>query len=492
MIKIGEKDIGKRENAGLKLDKKTMISITLALAVVLIFAGVMTQILPTGEFERSENGQIISGTYRENTDYRIPIWKVALSPILCFGSEQAMTGAAIILFIVLVGGAFLILDKCGIMKYIMASLVKGFEKRKYLLLSMMVLVLMGMSSITGILEESITLVPLAVAVSLALGWDSLVGLGISLISVAWGFTAATFNPYNIMTVQKLIGLKIFSGLWLRLIIFAGVYLLLVLFLILYAKKIEKNPEKSLVYESDKLIREKFSVGETQEVLSNGAIKKATRAFIICMALDIVFVAADFIFEMNGAISLPAMAILFTVGGLLSGHLAGLRGRKLFKSFMVGVKTIAPAIPLIILVIAVAYILDKGMIIDTILNSVYGIIDGASPYQAIFIIFAFVIILEFFLGSSTAKAFLIMPILAPLSDMINVTRQSLVTSFCLADGFTNLLFPTSGVMIIAIGLVGVSYGKWLRWSWKLFLINAIFSSAILLLCIAVGYGANDMI
>jgi len=133
-----------------------------------------------------------------------------------------------------------------------------------------------------------------------------------------------------------------------------------------------------------------------------------------------------------------------------------------------------------------------MIIDTILNSVYGIIDGASPYQAIFIIFAFVIILEFFLGSSTAKAFLIMPILAPLSDMINVTRQSLVTSFCLADGFTNLLFPTSGVMIIAIGLVGVSYGKWLRWSWKLFLINAIFSSAILLLCIAVGYGANDMI
>lgn len=482
----------KEEGMGLQLNKKTMISITVVLLAVLVFAGVMTQIMPTGEFERTENGQIISGTYTENADYKMPIWKVALSPILCFGSEQALTGAGIILFIVLIGGSFLILDKCGVMKYIMAFLVEKFGDRKYLLLSLMVLVLMGMSSVTGILEESITLVPLAVAISLALGWDSLVGLGMSLIAIAWGFTAATFNPYNIVTVQKLAGLKIFSGLWLRLIIFAGVYLILVSFLIIYGKRIEKNPEKSLVYESDKLIRDKYSVTETKEVIANPAIKRAARAFVICMVIDIVFVILDFALDMGGAISLPAMAVLFTVGGLLAGHLAGLRGKELLKSFLAGVKAIAPAIPLIVFVIAVAYILDNGMIIDTLLNSAYGVIEGTNPYQAIFILFAFIVVLEFFLGSSTAKAFLVMPIIAPLSDMVNVTRQSVVTSFCLADGFTNLLFPTSGIMIIAIGLVGVSYGKWLRWTWKLFLANAIFSALILVLCVAVNYGAGDMI
>lgn len=482
----------KQDSAGLKLNKKTMVSIFIVLLAVFVFAGAMTQILPRGEFQRTESGQIINGTYAENPDYKIPIWKVVLSPILCLSSEQAVTGIAIILFIVLIGGAFLILDKCGTMKYIMAFLVEKFGKQKYLLLSAMVFVLMGMSSITGILEESITLVPLAVAISLALGWDSLVGLGMSLIATAWGFTAATFNPYNIMTVQKLVGLKMFSGLWLRLIIFAAVYLLLIAFLIVYAKRIEKNPKKSLVYESDKLIRDKFAVTETKAVLSNPLTKKATRAFVICMLLDVVFVIFDFAFDLGGMLSLPAMALLFTVGGLLSGHLAGLRGRELLKNFFTGVKTIAPAVPLIVFVLAGAYILNKGMIIDTILNSVYGFVEDATPYQAIFIVFAFVLVLEFFLGSSTAKAFLIMPILAPLSDMIGITRQSVAVTFCLADGFTNLLFPTSGVMIIAIGLVGVSYGKWLRWSWKLFLFNGALSAVVLAFCVAVNYGAGDMI
>ncbi len=480
------------EGMGLKLNKKTMISICMVLIAVLVFAGAMTQILPRGTFERNESGQVVAGTYTVDEGYTMPLWKIVLSPLLCFGSSEAAVGIAIILFIVLIGGAFLILDKCGILKYIMAYLVGKFGHRKYTLLAVMTFVLMAMSSVTGILEESITLVPLAVAISLALGWDSLTGLGMSLIAVAWGFTAATFNPYNIMTLQTLAGLKVFSGLWLRIPLFLAVYLILTGFLILYAKRIEKRPEKSLVYESDKSIRDKFSVNETTGILKNPLIKKATKAFVICMLLDLVFVALDFIVGAEGMISLPAMAVCFTAGGLVAGSLAGLRGKKLLGSFLTGAKTIAPAVPLIIFVIAIAYILREGRIIDTILNSVYGLLDGASPYQAIFLLFAFIFVLEFFLGSSTAKAFLVMPILVPLSDMIGVTRQSLVTTFCLADGFTNLLFPTSGVMIIAIGIVNVSYGKWLRWSWKLFALNALFTAAMLVLCVAIGYGAKDLV
>ncbi len=479
------------EGMGLKLNKKTMLAIALVLLIVLAFAGVMTQVLPRGEFQRNDSGQVIGGTYAVNGDYVIPIWKILLSPILCFSSSEAMTGAAIIMFIVLIGGSFLILDKCGILKYIMAYLVDKFGKRKYTLLAVMVLALMALSSVTGILEESITLVPLAVAISLALGWDSLTGLGMSLIAIAWGFTAATFNPFNIMTLQKLAGLKMFSGLWLRLLIFIAVYLLLTCFLIIYAKRVEKRPEKSIVYASDNLIREKFSVSQSTEILNNAGIKKATKAFVSCMLLDLVFVGLDFALDTGGTISLPAMAVLFTAGGLIAGSLAGLRGMNLLKSFLTGAKTISPAIPLVVFVIAIAYILKEGMIIDTILNSVYGFLSGATPIQAIFILFAFIFILEFFLGSSTAKAFLVMPILVPLSDMIGITRQSLVTTFCLADGFTNLLFPTSGIMIIAIGLVGVSYGKWLRWSWKLFALNGLVSALMLALCVVIGYGTNDL-
>ena len=416
----------------------------------------------------------------------MPIWKIILSPILCFGSEQAATGIGIIAIIIFVGGSFLILDKCGILKYIMATLINKFSSKKYTLMAVVIFVCMLLSSTAGILEESLTLVPIAVAVSLALGWDSLVGLGLSLISIAWGFTAATFNPFNVVTVQKLAGLEVFSGLWLRLIIFAGVYLILFLFLYTYAKKIEKDPTKSPVFESDKALRRKYSLEDSDAILSDPQIRKGTKAFLICMLIDLGFIILDFVLSTGGALSLPAMAVLFTTGGLLAGYFTGLKGKNLFKSFMQGAKTIAPAIPLIVFVIAISYVLGEGKIMHTLLHTVSDFMQGVSPYSAIFLIFGVIALLELFIGSGTAKAFLIMPLIAPLSDLVGITRQSVVTTFCIADGFTNLLYPTNGLMIIAIGLVSVSYSKWIKWSWKLFVAEFGFSGAIMALMVYIGY------
>jgi uncharacterized ion transporter superfamily protein YfcC len=474
---------------GISLDKKTVIAIISALVIIMAFVGVLTQVLPRGEYDVIvENGyeQIVDGTYKELNDYKMPIWKIFLAPILCFTSSYAGTGILIIVMVVLIGGAFLILDKCGVMKYMMASLIKKFSKRKYTLMAIVIFCCMALSSVAGILEESVTLVPIAVAVSLALGWDSLVGLGLSLVSIAWGFTAATFNPFNVVTVQKLAGLEVFSGLSLRLLVFLGIYLILFAFLFIYAKKIEKNPKKSLVYESDKALREKYKIEDIDAILSNSQTKKGAKAFLICMLIDIFAIALDFVLNLGGGLSLPAMAILFTLGGILAGYFTGIKGKALFKSFLQGAKTIAPVIPVVVFVIAISYILAEAKIMHTILFNVYNLIKELSPYTAIVLLFLLIAFLEFFIGSGTAKAFLIMPLVAPLSDLVGITRQSIVTTFCMADGFTNLLYPTSGIMIIAIGLVGVSYTKWLRWSWKLFLGEFIFSAAMMLLMVAINY------
>ena len=479
----------KNIDLGLQLNKKTMIALTLVLLAVLAFIGVLTQTMPRGEYDVAlQNGHevIVDGTYTPLEDYKMPIWKIILSPVLCFASNQAFTGITIILMIVLIGGSFLILDKCGILKYIMATLIKKFSHKKYTLMAVVIFVCMLLSSTAGILEESITLVPIAVAVSLALGWDSLVGLGLSLVSIAWGFTAATFNPFNVVTVQKLAGLEVFSGLWLRLIIFVGVYLILFFFLYTYAKRIEKNPTRSPVFESDKALREKYNLSHADAVLNDENIRKGSKAFIICMLIDVGFIILDFILNTGGLLSLPAMAILFTTGGLLAGYFTGLKGKNLFLSFLQGAKSIAPAIPLIIFVIAISYVLSEGKIMHTILYELNNVMRGLSPSVAILLLFGVIAVLEFFIGSGTAKAFLIMPLVAPLSDLVGITRQSVVTTFCMADGFTNLLYPTSGIMIIAIGLVGVSYGKWIKWSYKLFIGEFIFSTAIMLLMVAINY------
>lgn len=473
------------KQSGLSINKKTVVLICVLLAAIMAFAGVLTQVLPRGVYETNPDGTIINGTYTQIED-KLPIWKIFLAPILVFGTDTALTGAGIIVIITLIGGTFLILDKCDVLKYIMASIIQKFGSKKYLLLNLVVLACMLLSSTAGILEESVTLVPIAVAISLALGWDSFVGLGMSLIAVAFGFTAATFNPFNVATVQKMAGIPVFSGLAFRIVVFICVYAVLAGFLTAYAKKIEKNPEKSLCRETDVQLREKFSLNDSMSVLSDTKTQKASKAFLYCLLGVLACIILDFILGAEGMVSLPGMAVLFTVGGMLAGHFAGFSGKKLFKSFGEGIKTIAPIIPIIVIILSITYILDQGNIIPTILNFVYNLIQGVSPYTAILMLFVFIVILEFFVGSGTAKAFLIMPLVLPLADMVSVTRQSVALAFCLGDGFTNLLYPTSGIMIVAIGLVNISYGKWLKFSWKLFALEGILSVALMLLAVAINY------
>lgn len=473
------------KQAGLSINKKTVILICVLLAGIMAFAGILTQVLPRGVYETNPDGTIINGTYTQ-IEEKLPVWKIILAPILVFGTETALTGVGIILMITLIGGTFLILDKCNVLKYIMATIINKFGSKKYILLNVMVLACMLLSSTAGILEESVTLVPIAVAISLALGWDSFVGLGMSLIAVAFGFTAATFNPFNVATVQRMAGIPVFSGLGYRIIAFILVYAVLSGFLTVYAKSIEKNPKKSLCYETDIALREKFNLDDSMTVLSDAKIKKASKAFIICLIGVLVCIILDFALGTEGGISLPGMALLFTIGGLLAGHFAGFDGKKLLKSFGEGIKTIAPIIPVIVIILSITYILDQGNIIPTILNFVYNLLQGVSPYAAIILLFVFIVVLEFFVGSGTAKAFLIMPIVLPLADMVEVSRQSVTLAFCLGDGFTNLLYPTSGIMIVAIGLVNISYGKWLKFSWKLFALEGIVSFALMLTAVAINY------
>lgn len=488
-----------KENSkdGIHIDKKTIIGITALLLAVWIAVGALTHIVPRGEYSTfvdPDSGKASITTeseYTPLTDYKMPIWKIIAAPVMVFAEsetrETGMTGLLIIAFIVLMGGTFLLLDRAGVLKYLVAVIIKRFSKKKYLLMAVIVFFFMLLASTAGLLEESVTLVPISVAVALALGWDSLVGLGMSLIAVAFGFTAATFNPFNVMTVQKLAGdIEIFSGLWLRLIVFALVYAVLMLFLVVYAKKIEKNPKKSVAYESDMAIRDKYDVSDVESILSNTLCKKAALSFCICLLLALVCIVLDFIFGVGGTLSMGGIALFFVAGGIIAAYLVGMRGKELLSGFGEGIKSIAPALPLIIIVISIAYILNTGKIMHTILFHIHSLLQNMSPFGAILLIFAFIALLEFFIGSGTAKAFLVMPLVIPLAHLIGISSNTVALTFAMADGFTNLLYPTSGIMIIAIGLIGVSYPKWLKFSWKLFIMEGIVAVFVMFLAVAVGY------
>ncbi len=485
----------------IKIDKKTLLGVTALLLGIILFVGILTQIVPPGAYDTDADGSIINGTYHELTREEVgySFWRIFISPIEMFINEpgDAMTGVIIILVITLIGGTFLILDKSGVLKYMMSVIVKKFAHRKYALLAVMIFACMLLSSFAGILEESVTLVPLAVAISISLGWDSFVGLGISLMSVTFGYAAATFNPFNVGITQSMAGLPMFSGVIFRIFVFAVIYAVVAIFFITYAKKIEKNPKKSLCYESDLELRNSlFNEEDMKKVEDNKNLPRASKAFIyalasvlcitiICLVTNIL-VKNQTVAGIIGYLPLASMAVLFTVGGIRAGKISGLNGKQLRKIFGEGIKTILPCAPIILSIIAITYILKRGMIIDTILYNVYNLISSVNPYVAIVIIFFVICIFEFFIGSGSAKAFLLMPILLPLVNMMGIGEQNLIVAFCLSDGICNVLFPTNALLMVALGMINISFAKYIKCSWKLFLGIFIATIGIILFGTAIGY------
>ncbi len=479
--------------AGIQLNLKTVLMISILAVALVITAGILSHAIPQGAYTESvivDGVEIFAPDSYVQLEDQSPLawWKILLSPFLALNpaNDYFMTGIIIVVFVVIIGGTFLIIDECGVLKYIMGLVVEKFANKKYFLLGLIVFICMLLSSTAGILEEAITLVPIAVAISLALGWDSLVGLGMSLISIAFGFTAATFNPFNVVTIQKMAGLEIYSGLGFRIIIFLVVYAILTAFLILYAKRIEKNPHKSLSYESDLQMRDKYPIDACNDAMKNPRIAKASKAFGICLASVFALIALDFALDMGGTISSAAMPVMFALGAICAAVFSGMSKKDFFKNFGKGIKTILPILPFFILILAIIYVLTEGQILPTILHYAYTHIQGLNPYICILVIFFIIMALEFFIGSGSIKALLTMPVILPLANMLGITSQSVILSFCLGDGFTNLLYPTSGIMIIAIGMVGVTYRKWLKFSAPLFIAEFAASVVFMMLAIAFNY------
>jgi len=388
----------------------------------------------------------------------------------------------------MVGVSFAVLDKSGLMKAVITRIVKAFEGRKYHLLLVISLFFMIIGAFFGIFEEVVPLVPLMLALSYFLGWDALVGLGMSILAVNMGFSAAITNPFTIGVAQKLAGLPLFSGAWLRLIIFATIYAIFAAFLIRYARKIEKNPQASLVFLEDQAERAKYANLQLDSLSEVGSkLGKAMSWFLVCLALIlIVLVAAPFV-PVVASFSMPIVGLLFFIGGIGASLISGAPRSAVIRAMWEGFTGISPAIPLILMAASIKYIVAQGGILDTILYQASQIFSQASPFMAILLIYFLALLIEFFVASGSAKAFLLMPIMIPLADLVGVTRQTTVTAYCFGDGFSNLIYPTNPVLLICLGLTMVSYPKWLKWSFRLWIWILLATFLFLGVAVAIMYG-----
>ena len=297
-----------------------------------------------------------------------------------------------------------------------AAIVNRFSKRRFLLIAVMTFACMFLSSTAGILEESLTLVPIAVAISLAMGWDSLTGIGMSFVAVAFGFTAATFNPFNVITVQKLAGLQVLSGMWLRLIIFVAVYTTLTGFLIYYAKKIEKPLSETAA---------------ADDFTPDHKLSRALLTFAVIVGIGIVFILCSTFIKALQDYTMIAVALMFLIAGIVSPVLTGMKPGELIKHFGKGVTSIFPAVIMILMAASIRFTLEEAKILDTLLHGAVGIADGLPKWAVILFIYLIVLGMNFFIGSGSAKAFMLIPLIVPLAQIFGISSQLCIVLCILA-------------------------------------------------------------
>ena len=490
---------------------------------IIIISAMATWVVPGGEYNR--HTQDVNGIQRtvidkgsfHYIDSQPQTWQVFSAMFEGFERQ-----AGIIVFILMIGGAFWIVNSSksvDIGIYSFLKYTEHLEENKFLrkigvnniIISLIMIMFSVFGAVFGMSEETIAFIVILVPLAISMGYDSIVGVSMVFVAAGLGFAGAVLNPFTIGIAQGIADLPLFSGFGYRLFSWFVLNLVGIVWVLRYAAKVKKHPEKSLVYEDDEYWR-----GRAEVDIENQETKTPKAAWIIFVLTSIALAifswmypitnmklgnaqehlpmlpVASALFVLLGILSLRKgmhffilnlllftiifliigvmgygwyimeIASLFFALGILSGISANYDANRITKEFLEGAKDIMSAALVVGLAGGILVILENGKIIDTILNSVAGSMSGLGKLGTVSVMYVIQNFINIIIPSGSAKAALTMPVMAPFSDLVNLSRQATVMAFQFGDGFTNMITPTSGVLIGVLGVAKIPYDKWVKW------------------------------
>lgn len=465
----------KNEEKSLNISVKSFLTAIIVIFLLMVASYILTFLIPGGAFARTvdTNGNTVIDTSVGFTTVAggIPFWKWILSPFLVLGADGGGTLIAVIVFLLVIGGVFNALDKCGLMRYMLNKTAHKFGSVRYRLMAVLTLLFMAMGAMIGSFEECVPLVPIVVALAINLGWDCLVGLGMSLLAVGCGFASGICNPFTVGVAQQLADLPMFSGAWMRILSFVLIYGLLILFLYHYAKRIEKP----------------LTVTKAAgEFTGDKKMDKGLLCFLTILGLGIGLVLCSGFITVLQDYTMIIVAVMFLAAGISSVLLCGMGGKALAKTFWDGLISIFPAVLMILMAASIRYTLEEAKILDTLLHGAMDLATYLPTWAVVEFIYLLVLVMNFFIPSGSAKAFMLIPLIVPMAQVFGISPQLCILAFAFGDGFSNVFYPTNPALLIGLGLADVSYGKWFKWSGKFQLLNLLLTGGLLLFALAIGY------
>lgn len=456
----------------------TMPHTFVILVVIILIATALTWVIPSGEYARIEDP--ISGRKIVDATSFTYVDNVRVSPIqlpmLIINAFSA--NADLITLILLSGAAIHMLTATGALQALVASIVRRFSGKVSVFIPLLMLVFALICTTQGV-NTFIAFAPITVMLALSLGLDSIVGVGIILLGGAIGFSTGTLNVSTTLVAQKIAELPNYSGIGYRWVCFAVFYVITCTLLVRYAKKIQKNPELSPMYDLDKNSQfknanlDEFGTLDTRKILCIIALVIALVAIVYgCINLDWDFA------EQSG---------IFLVLSIAVGILGGFDANKICAEFMNGAKKMLSAAFIIMFARAIGSVLSAGVITDTIVHSMAVVLTGLPAALLGVGMPAANTLINVVLTSGSGQAAAVMPIMIPLSDLLGVTRQTCILSFNFGDGFCNYILPTSTALMGILGAADVPYDRWMRFMWKIFLVWLAVGAVLVVIAQMINYG-----
>ena len=457
--------------------KFSMPNTLVIMAVVIALVAVATYLIPGGAYDRVLNDQgrevVVSGTYKAIASQPQSLFDVLQSPI-----EGIVQGGEIIAFLFIVGGAFSIVSRTKAIDLGILKIVNVFKGKEILVLPILMFMFSIGGATFGMSEEAIAFVAVLMPLVLALGYDSIVAVAITYLACNLGFSAAMLNPFTVGIAQSIAEITLFSGVVYRSILWVITTIVGIIFLMIYARRIKKNPQLSPMYKLDEEKRKKLNKSENEEVKFTLSHKIIIASIGVCLAVIIWGV-------LKQGFWIPEIAAVFLITGIFAGIVGGLKADEMAEAFVAGAKDMIGAAMVIGFARAIVIIAENAQIIDTILYGLSSFIGKLPSLLAACVMLPVQMFINFFVISGSGQAALTMPILAPLGDLLEISRQTTVLIFQLGDGFSNAIFPTSGVLMACLGVAGIPYSKWFKWIMPLQII--LFALGIIFITCAMMMG-----
>ena len=446
---------------------------------LVVFVLVLAWLVPSGTYQTVEKaGRTVTvpGTYQQVEKIWLgPQW-VVVAPIRGF-----LDGALIIAFLFAIGGAFGIVQAGGTIEFAIRKLTAALAARPFLeklVIPVLMAVFSLAGSVFGMSEEVIPFVVICIPLAISLGYDSIVGVAIPFLGAAAGFGAAFFNPFTVGIAQGLVGLPLYSGLGYRVATWFVTTGVMIAWVMAYAARVKKRPEASPVRDLD-LARERAAP-------ASGEAEPWTVRHALVLSLFVATMGVLVWGILKKQWFIEEIGALFLAMGLVLGVVAGLGGTRIATAFVAGAKDMVNVALIIACGRALLIIAREAKVLDTILFHGAGLISHLPGVVAAQVMFVVQCVINFFIHSGTAQAALTMPIMAPLADLVGLTRQTMVFAYQLCE-LINPILPTSAVTMGVLGMAKIPWEKWARWFLPLMLTLMVLAFLLLVPPVLMHWG-----